>query len=43
MWWQFKPYVSVAQRRANAQREVKKLAKKGQNISPVEVAGRIIA
>ena len=43
MWWQFKPYVSVAQRRANAQREVKELAKKGQTISPVEVAGRIIA
>ncbi len=43
MWWQSKPYVSVAQRRANALREVKKLAKRGQRASPVEIAGRIIA
>ncbi|HTW95906.1 MAG TPA: hypothetical protein VMD30_13980 [Tepidisphaeraceae bacterium] len=43
MWWSFRPYVPVAQRRANALREVKKLAKKGQKTSPVEIAGRTIA
>jgi len=43
MWWSFKPYVSVATRRANALREVNKLAKKGQKTSPVEIAGRAIA
>jgi uncharacterized Zn finger protein len=42
MWWRFKPYVSVAKRRANALRQVKKLAKKGQKASPVEIAGRTI-
>ena len=42
MWYQFKPYVSVAKRRANALREVKKLAKKGRKISPVDIAGRTI-
>jgi uncharacterized Zn finger protein len=43
MWWNFRPYVSVAKRRANALRETKKLAKKGQKISPVQVDGRTIA
>ena len=43
MWWRFKPYVPVAQRQANALREVKKLAKKGRPVSPVEIAGRTIA
>ena len=43
MWWSFRPYVSAAQRRANAAREVKKLAKKGRTILPVEIAGRRIA
>ena len=42
-WWSFRPYVSVAKRRANALREVKKMAKNGQKASPVEIAGRIIA
>jgi len=42
-WWSFRPYVSVAKRRANALREVKKMAKKGHKASPVEIAGRIIA
>jgi len=42
MWFQFKPYVPVAQRRANALREVNKLAKKGRVISPVAIAGRKI-
>lgn len=43
MWYQFKPYVSVAKRRANALREVKKLAKKGRKISPVEITGHNIS
>jgi uncharacterized Zn finger protein len=42
MWWRYKPYVSVAKRRANASREVTKLAKKGHKASPVEIAGRAI-
>ena len=44
-WWsyEYRPYVSVAQRRAKAAREVEKLKKKGQSISPVVVEGRAIA
>jgi uncharacterized Zn finger protein len=42
-WSHFKPYVPVAKRRADAQREVKKLAKKGQKIMPVQIEGRTIA
>ncbi len=41
-WWRFKEYVPVARQRANAAREVAKLAKKGQRISPVKIAGRAI-
>jgi len=36
-------YVPVAQRRANAKREVNKLRKKGKDIQPVEIEGRAIA
>ncbi|RKX30843.1 MAG: hypothetical protein DRP71_14380 [Verrucomicrobia bacterium] len=36
-------YVTVAQRRAKAKREVSKLLKKGKNIQPVEIEGRTIA
>ncbi len=39
----YRPYVPVAQRRANALREVHRLAKKGRQVSPVEIAGRMIA
>jgi uncharacterized Zn finger protein len=39
--WQ--PYVPVAERRATARRKMAKLAKKGQDIQPVEISGRIIA
>jgi uncharacterized Zn finger protein len=42
-WWSFQPYVSVAERRAKAQREVAKLKKKGQTITPVEIDGNKIA
>lgn len=39
----FKPYVSAAERRAKAAREIEKLAKKGQALSPVRIEGRAIA
>jgi uncharacterized Zn finger protein len=41
--WDYRPYVPVAQRRANALREVRRLAGKGKQVSPVEIAGRAIA
>ncbi len=37
------PYVSVAQRRAKAAKEMKKLVKKGIDIQPIEIEGRKIA
>lgn len=39
----FRPYVSVAERRRKAQREMAKLAKKGKAIRPVQLEGRTIA
>jgi uncharacterized Zn finger protein len=42
-YWGFRPYVSVAQRKAKAAREVAKLKKKGRTITPVVVEGRAIA
>lgn len=42
--FEFRPYVSVAQRRANAERELQKLSKKsGAAVSPVVLEGRTIA
>lgn len=38
----FAPYVSVAQRRANAAKHAQKLAKKGQALAPVTIEGRAI-
>src|SRR5262249_7675237 len=43
MWFEYRPYVPVAQRRAQAAREVEKRRKKGQNVSPVVIEGRNIA
>jgi uncharacterized Zn finger protein len=43
MWYEWKPYVSVAERRRNAAREVAKLVKKGRAVSPVAIEGRTIA
>lgn len=40
--WGWRPYVSVAERRRKASREVEKRRKKGQTISPVEIEGRKI-
>ena len=42
-WYQFRPYVSVAERRRKAMRETSKLVKKGQPIRPIELTGRTIA
>src|SRR6516165_7199011 len=43
MWYSFRPYVPVAQRRAHAAREIAKRRKKGQNVSPIVIQGRTIA
>ena len=42
-YYGYKPYVPVAERRAQAAREVAKRTKKGQTISPVLIEGRTIA
>ncbi|MBE0534417.1 MAG: helix-turn-helix domain-containing protein [Phycisphaerae bacterium] len=42
-YYDWRPYVSVAQRRAQAKRRLKQLEKKGQVICPVEIDGRTIA
>ena len=39
----YPPYVPVAQRRAQAAREVQKRIKKGETVSPVVIEGRAIA
>jgi uncharacterized Zn finger protein len=39
----YPPYVSVAERRAKALREAQKLSRKGGQVSPVLVSGRVIA
>ena len=43
MFYEWAPYVSVAERRRKAAAEMAKLAKKGQAVSPVVVQGRAIA
>jgi uncharacterized Zn finger protein len=43
MWYNFRPYVPVAKRRAQAAREVEKRRKHGQTITPVKLEGRTIA
>jgi uncharacterized Zn finger protein len=42
-YYGFRPYVSVAARRAQAARELAKLQKKGRKISPLAIEGRKIA
>lgn len=42
-WGEWAPYVTVAERRAQAAREVKKLQKGGAKVSPVVIDGRAIA
>ncbi|MFN7925974.1 MAG: hypothetical protein U0Q16_38105 [Bryobacteraceae bacterium] len=41
--WGWRPYVSVAQRRRNAEREMAKRRKAGKEVSPVIIDGRTIA
>ncbi len=41
--FEWPPYVPVAERRANAKKEMEKLRKKGQCVMPVEIEGRTIA
>jgi uncharacterized Zn finger protein len=42
-WYEFRPYVPVAQRRRQAEHKLKKLKKKGQSVAPVTIEGRTIA
>ena len=42
-WYGFRPYIPVAQRRANAARQMARLAKKGHMVAPVQIDGREIA
>src|SRR5208283_1602530 len=42
-YYDYKPYVSVAERRQKAQREMEKRRKQGHAVSPVAIAGRTIA
>jgi uncharacterized Zn finger protein len=42
-WYEFRPYVPVAERRRQAQQKLKKLKKKGQSAAPVAIEGRTIA
>ena len=42
-YYGFRPYVPVAERRRNAQREMAKLAKRGRVIRPIQIEGRTIA
>jgi uncharacterized Zn finger protein len=41
--WNYRPYVSVAERRAKAAKHAQTLAKKGTKLSPVTIEGRTIA
>jgi len=43
MWYERRPYVSVAERRRKAERAMRKLKKKGHPVSPVVIDGRTIA
>jgi uncharacterized Zn finger protein len=42
-YYGFRPYVSVAQRRRDAAREIEKKRKKGLNVLPITIDGRVIA
>lgn len=43
MFYEWRPYVPVAERRRKAEREMQKLKKKGHPVSPVVIEGRTIA
>jgi uncharacterized Zn finger protein len=42
-YFEWRPYVSVAERRRQAERKLAKLKKKGEVVAPVKIDGRIIA
>lgn len=42
-WFEYRPYVPVAKRRAQAAKQAAKMAKKGTPLSPVNISGRKIA
>jgi len=42
-YYGFRPYVPVAQRRREAQRELEKMRKKGLEVLPIDIDGRVIA
>ncbi len=42
-WYEFRPYVPVAERRRQAAQKLKKLKQKGQSVAPVTIEGRTIA
>jgi uncharacterized Zn finger protein len=42
-WYEWRPYVPVAERRRQAAQKLKKLKKKGQSVAPVTIEGRTIA
>src|ERR1700681_256614 len=42
-YFEWRPYVSVAERRRQAQSKLAKLKKKGEIVAPVKIEGRIIA
>ena len=42
-WYSFKPYVSVAERRQKAMREIEKRRKKGLAVCPITLTGKLIA
>jgi uncharacterized Zn finger protein len=42
-WYEYPPYVSVAERRRKAEQEIEKRRKKGLRVEPVRVEGRLIA
>jgi len=41
--WNYRPYVTAAQRRAKAEKHAQKLAKMGTRLAPVKIEGRAIA
>jgi uncharacterized Zn finger protein len=42
-WYEWRPYISVAERRRKAEQKLKGLQKKGQSVAPVTIEGGIIA
>src|SRR3990170_221572 len=42
-WWNYRPYVPVAQRRSQALRAMDRLRRKGVHVQPVRIEGREIA